>query len=258
MGAHALPLGDRLLRPRRPRAFVHRLADGLATTVYAALYPRRSTRVRVAALEPAQPLRSWARSAGVGDALVGGFHVGPDMTPLGELWVGGDAHVCVPFDPPWDVSRPCVSIAGGRVEIAPRGALPSRPPGDLLQAGPLLVFGGRPLIAEGRDPGGFSAGAHQLDVDITAGRHPRAALGISRERVISVVCDGSSMRDAGMTLAELAVLMAELGAERAINLGGGGSASMVCNGRLQNRPRNDSGVALLGGRPVASALVLGR
>jgi Flp pilus assembly secretin CpaC len=52
--------------------------------------------------------------------------------------------------------------------------------------------------------------------------------------------------------------MADLGAETAINLAGGGSASLVCGGRLQNRPRETGGVPLLGGRPVASALVFGR
>src|SRR5207247_4337829 len=129
---------------------------------------------------------------------------------------------------------------------------------------------GRPLIgasangasANGasarRDPEGFAAGAHQFDSDITAGRHPRAAFGLARDRYIALVCDGRSMRDAGMTLGELAVLMADLGAETAINLAGGGSASLVCGGRLQNRPRETGGVTLLGGRPVTSALVIGR
>jgi hypothetical protein len=258
MGAHAVPLGERLLKPRRPRRFSHPLPCGLSTTAYVATYPRRSTKVRVAALEPARPLRTWAREARVGDAIAGGFHVAPGMAPLGELWIDGDAHMYVPFDPPWDACRSCVVVSDGHVEIAPRGALPSRPGGDLLQAGPLLVAGGLSLIVNGRDPEGFGVGAHQFDADITRGRHARAALGLSRDRVITVVCDGNSLRDAGMTLGELAGLMVELGAETAINLGGGGSASLVSGGRLQNRPRDGHGVALLGGRPVASALVLGR
>jgi exopolysaccharide biosynthesis protein len=151
-----------------------------------------------------------------------------------------------------------VTVVDGEVAIAPRGTLPTQPRGDLLQAGPMLVAGGRSLIAPGRDPQGFSAGAHQFDCDITRGRHPRTALGLNRDRVIAVVCDGSSMRDSGLTLGELADLMVQLGSETAINLAGGGSASMVCSGHLQNRPRDASGVALLGGRPLASALVLGR
>src|SRR5947199_9446210 len=102
MGAHAVSLGERFLRTRRARQFVHTLPDGLATTVYVATYPRRTTRLRVVALEPAQALRSWSRENGVHDALAGGFHLSPAGTPLGELWIGGEAHMCVPFDAPWD------------------------------------------------------------------------------------------------------------------------------------------------------------
>lgn len=258
MGAHAVPLGERLLKPRRLRQFVHQLGGGFTTTVYVAAYPRRSTKLRIAALEPAVPLRTWAREAGAGDALAAGFHVAHGTAPLGELWVDGEAHMHVPFDPPWDTCRSCISVVGGQVQIAPRGTLPARPSGDLVQAGPMLVAGGHSLIGPGRDPQGFSAGAHQFDCDITAGRHPRTALGLNRDRLIAVACDGSSMRDSGLTLGELAQLMVDLGSETAINLAGGGSASMVCSGHLQNRPRDAHGVALLGGRPLASALVLGR
>jgi hypothetical protein len=271
MGAHAVSLGDRLLRPRRTRELVHRLADGLTTTVHVATWPRRTTRVRVEALDPPQPLRAYARRSSASDLLVGGFHVDSTTTPLGEIWTDGLAHMSVPFDEPWDAARACIAIDGDEVELAPRGMLPARPRGDLLQAGPLLVTNGRPLLAErpgvpaiegtagrSRDPEGFAAGAHQFDADLTDGRHPRAAFGLTRDRFIAAVCDGRSMRDAGMTLPELAALMAELGAEAAINLAGGGSASLVCAGRLQNRPRDEHGVPLLGGRPVASALVFGR
>lgn len=257
MGAHALSLGDRILRPRRPRQFVHRLGDGLATTVYVATWPRRSTRVRVVALEPPEPLRAWVRRHEAQDALAAGFHVSPATAHLGELWTGGDAHMHVPVDPVWADCRSCINVVRGEVAIAPRGTLASRPAGDLVQAGPLLVLAGRNLIGD-RDPEGFSAGAHQLDCDITHGRHPRSAFAVARDRYIAVVCDGSSMRDAGLTLSELADLALELGAESAINLAGGGSASLVCSARLQNRPRESGGVALLGGRPVASALVFGR
>ncbi len=57
-----------------------------------------------------------------------------------------------------------------------------------------------------------------------------------------------------MSLGELAALMRDLGAESAINLDGGGSASLVVGGTLRNRPREEHGVALAGGRPVSTAL----
>ena len=241
MGAHAVSLGDRLLRPRRVRRFEQRLADGAATTVYVAAYPRRTTRVRVAALDRPEPLHRWARRTGVAEAISGGFYV-DGGTPLGELHRDGHVHMTIPFDPPLDAKRPCLSIVGDGVEIAPRGVLPSAARGDLLQAGPLLVLAGRPILRE--------AGA--------AERQPRAAFGLARDRFLAVVADGRSIRDAGLTLAELAQLMADLGADSAMNLCGGTSASLVSGGSLHNRPRDDNGVSLLGGCPVASAIVFER
>jgi hypothetical protein len=294
MGALAVSLGDRLLRPRRVRQFTEHLSDGAATTVYVAAYPRRGTRVRVAALDRPEPLHRWARDAGVGEALSGGFFV-RGGTPLGELHTAGNVHMTIPFEEPWDACRSCLSVTGDRVEIVPRGVLPNRARGDLLQAGPLLVANGRAMIgadaraaagvlagadaratadsqagvdarapadsrraADARDPQGFAAGAAQFDSDITRGRHPRAAFGISRDRYLAVVCDGRSIRDAGLTLGELAQLMAALGAETALNLCGGASASLVSGGSLHNRPRDPGGVSLLGSSPVASAIVFDR
>src|SRR5438309_4019691 len=205
MGAHALSLGERLLKPRRARAFVQQLEDGASTTVYVAAYPRRGTRVRVVALDRPEPLHRWTRANGVPDALSGGFQAGAG-TPLGELHAEGQVHMTVPFEEPWDANRSCISIVGDEVTIARRGALPSRARGDLLQAGPLLVVNGQPLAGD-RNPQGFG-GCAQLQYDITDGRHARAAFGIARDRYLAVVADGRSIRDAGLTLAELACVMA--------------------------------------------------
>ncbi len=137
----------------------------------------------------------------------------------------------------------------------PAARAAGRAPGDLLQAGPLLVRDG---CAVQGDREGFSAGARQFDSDITDGRHPRAAIGVGRDgRLLAVACDGCSDEDAGMTLAELAETMLALGAVAALNLDGGGSTSLVCAGRLRNLPREDHGIALPGGRPISPALVFG-
>jgi exopolysaccharide biosynthesis protein len=69
-----------------------------------------------------------------------------------------------------------------------------------------------------------------------------------------VACDGRTAGDVGMSLPELADALVELGAEEALNLDGGGSASLVHNGRLRNRPREEHGVDLLGGRPIVTAI----
>src|SRR3954454_18941592 len=232
MGAHAVSLGDRLLRPRRVREFVEQLDDGASTTVHVATYVRRSTRVRVVALDRPEPLHRWARRVGVGEALSGGFYVAAGL-PLGELHSDGHVHMTIPFDSPWDTRRSCISIVGGALEIAPRGALPSGARGDLLQAGPLLVANGTPVIADARgaadarDPQGFAAGAEQFDCDITAGRHPRAAFGIARDRYIAVVADGRSIRDAGLAVRQALPPMADKGRGAGNHPWGGASASLV-------------------------------
>ena len=72
-----------------------------------------------------------------------------------------------------------------------------------------------------------------------------------------MACDGRHDDEAGLTLEELADVLLDLGARSALNLDGGGSASLVCHGQLVNRPREDHGYDLLDGRPIATALVLG-
>ena len=250
----------RALAPRRSRArsFAHTLADGARTTVHVVAHPARDTRARVELMGRPIPLASWCEQAGVRDAIVGGFFLRQgDGTPLGEIWLRGARVPSVPFESPWDATRSCVSIEDGRVRLAPRDDLPERPTGDLLQAGPLLVAGSRPVVHDGIDPEGFSANQGQFDSDITVGRYPRAALGVSREWVLAVACDGRAADDAGLSLRELAELMVQLGAERAINLDGGGSTSLVHEGVLRNVPREEHGIELVAGRPVATALVFG-
>jgi exopolysaccharide biosynthesis protein len=69
-----------------------------------------------------------------------------------------------------------------------------------------------------------------------------------------VACDGRARHDAGLTRTELASVLADLGAQHALNLDGGGSTSLVCAGRLRNRPRAEYGEELPGGRAISTAL----
>jgi hypothetical protein len=230
------------------------LPDGARTTLHLASYEMCVFAPRVVHLERAEPLASWCRRNGVRHAVVGGFYLRPMYAPLGELRIGGKERSSLAFDRPWHAVRACIQIEGGRLRIARRDQLPANPEGDLLQAGPLLVTDGASVI-DGADIEGFSAGAHQFDSDITVGRYPRAALGISGERLLAVACDGRTRRDAGMTLGELADALVKLGASEALNLDGGGSASLVHSGRLRNRPREEHGADLLGGRPIVTAIV---
>jgi Phosphodiester glycosidase len=231
-----------------------RLADGSSTTLHVASYPKDAWVPRVVVLERPQQLVRWCKQQSLRHAVVGGFFVRPHYAPLGVVRAGGREQPSIPVAAPWDEIRACVQLIGGEVRIARRDQLDSEA-GDLLQAGPLLVCDGRRAVEDGRDDEGFSAGAHQFDSDITLGRYPRAALGVTRDRVLAVACDGRTARDAGLTLVELADALLDLGATAALNLDGGGSASLVYNGRLRNRPREEHGADLLGGRPIVTAIV---
>jgi hypothetical protein len=230
------------------------LPDGAATTLHVASYQRSAYGLRVVALEEPAPLAQWCQRHGVGHAIVGGFFTRPGSVPLGQVKVAGDPRPSVPFDSPWDAVRACVHVDDGAIRIARRDRLDGVLGGDLLQAGPLLVADGLRAISHGDDAEGFSAGSRQFDSDITLGRYPRAALALCEDRLLAVACDGRSDRDAGMTLAELADALVSLGAHSALNLDGGGSASLVHEGRLRNRPREEHGIDLLDGRPVATAI----
>jgi hypothetical protein len=244
------------LRPRHVTKLRMLLPDRGRTTLYVASYRADAFEVGVELLPEPLPLETWCRATGAAEALVGGFFVRPAGVPLGEVRTSGVLRESVPFDAPWNSLRACVHVEGGRLAIARRDALPAEPVGDLLQAGPLLVADGE--VALDGDAEGFSAGSRQFDSDITEGRYPRAALALAGDRILAVACDGRSDRDAGMTLHELATALRDMGARDALNLDGGGSTSLVCGGRLRNRPREEHGVVLTGGRPISTALVFNR
>ena len=81
-------------------------------------------------------------------------------------------------------------------------------------------------------------------------RHPRSAIGWSSEAYYLVEVDGRQQSSDGMTLNELSAFFIELGCEEAINLDGGGSATLWFGGRVRNRPCDGEE------RPVANALVV--
>ena len=119
----------------------------------------------------------------------------------------------------------------------------------------MLVHDGKSVV-DGDDREGFSRGAAQFDSDITVGRYPRCALGVGDDELLAVCCDGRrSGVDAGLDLGELARLLLSLGAREAINLDGGGSATLVHRGHLLNRPYSNEDQPAPESRPVVTALL---
>jgi hypothetical protein len=232
------------------------LADDQETTVYVVVHPRRETRARVVCFEDAQRLDHWCAANGHPEAIVAGFFVRDPWRPLGEVRIGGRPVAHEAIAPPFGPARSCVHLEPrGAVALAPREELPADPAGDLVQAGPRLVAGGR-VVVDDEDREGFSAGAGQFDSDITAERHPRCALGVNEGELFAVCCDGRRTGvDAGLDLAELGRLMVSLGATDAINLDGGGSATLVHRGHLLNRPYSSVDQPGPESRPVVTALL---
>lgn len=233
------------------------LDDGAVTTIYATFHPRATTRVRIAHFPQPRRLDVWCAAHGEPEAIIGGFFLRDPFLPLGELRRAGTPVEHAPVAGGYAAQRATVHANDGTIALGPRAAFGDAPPGDLLQAGPLLMANGTTVYADDTDPEGFSATATQFDSDITVGRHPRAALGLSADHVIAVACDGRrSGVDAGLTMSELAAVLRDLGATDAINLDGGGSTTLVHKGHLLNRPYSEQDQPAPKSRPIVSALLL--
>ncbi len=83
--------------------------------------------------------------------------------------------------------------------------------------------GGAMLVSEGKAVTNFS--------HVISGYNPRSAIGIdeSGKTVYLVAVNGRTSESRGMTMSELAALMADLGCYKAVNLDGGGSTNMVAS-----------------------------
>jgi exopolysaccharide biosynthesis protein/GH25 family lysozyme M1 (1,4-beta-N-acetylmuramidase) len=82
-------------------------------------------------------------------------------------------------------------------------------------------------------------------------RHPRSATGRNHNgKLVMLVVDGRSSLSSGVTLSELADIMIECRCSDAIELDGGGSSTMVLDGKVANIPSDPSE------RPVVNHLLL--
>lgn len=231
-------------------------------------FPLGSTRLRVAVFPVPERLVEWCRRTGHRYALTGGFFSRRTGQPLGRVWTGGEVVQTAPWGREWAHARGALHVQGAVVRIAPLGELPTEPSGDLLTAGPMLVREGRSLIGPDYHFEGIpETWRYELDADWTSIRAQRSAIGTTPGQILAVVCDGSPVdlvpdpTEAGLTIAELAHVMVELGAEEALNLDGGGGTSMVCDQLLVNRPRagpgdvgHQHGAIMPDGRAIYTAL----
>jgi len=68
-------------------------------------------------------------------------------------------------------------------------------------------------------------------------QHPRTAVGYNEDEIILFTCDGRQPGwSVGLYLDQMAGVLLELGCTEALNLDGGGSTTMIVDGRVGNRP----------------------
>jgi large repetitive protein len=109
-------------------------------------------------------------------------------------------------------------------------------------AGARTALGGGPTLVAGGKPWHWK-GYIQL-------RHPRTAIGWSKDHFFMVEVDGRQSASLGMTFPELADYLIKLGCEEAMNLDGGGSSTLWVDGRVANNPSPGAE------RACANALIL--
>lgn len=211
-----------------------KLADGAKTTVHVVKYDRTRYTPKIVAFPELTVLAEWCAKNEVSEAMGGGFFDRQNRRPLGECWVKGVAQNTSRFEEKWHSKRGCIVFDGpDSIYITPRGQLPQLTKESMLQAGPILVKNGK---IKDYTYEGFTEGSHQFDSDIANGRYPRSAIGYNDKYIWSVICDGYTQRDSGLTFDELAQYLLSLGITNALNLDGGGSSTQISQGALRNRP----------------------
>jgi hypothetical protein len=125
--------------------------------------------------------------------------------------------------------------AGDVVKISTATIPDTRGAHTAIGGGPTLVRGGKESTFRGLQP-----------------RHPRTAFGWNDTHYFLVEVDGRQKVSAGMSFPELAAYMRRLGCTEAINLDGGGSATLWAYGNVMNSPSEGKE------RPAANALVVVR
>jgi len=91
-------------------------------------------------------------------------------------------------------------------------------------------------------------------------RHPRSAVAISGNKLILITVDGRNNQAYGMSLPELAFFLKQIGAEKALNLDGGGSTTLVLNTPkkqgILNYPSDNKKFDHEGERPAANVILI--
>ncbi len=126
------------------------------------------------------------------------------------------------------------------------GLRPNRSPLQTLVGGwPRIVLDGRNIAANAD----YAEGTFPR---FSIGRHPRSGVGFSNDstKIYFIAVDGRGQASVGMSLVEFGDLMVASGVYQGMNLDGGGSTTLVVDGRIVNAPSDASGE-----RPIGNCLL---
>ncbi len=142
-------------------------------------------------------------------------------------------------------SRENILSAGDSLSVVLQFSPRTDPLNTLVGGLPRIVVNGKNFAATDSLDG--------LSPRFTTARHPRSGVGFSKDSsvVYFVTVDGRQETSVGMSLAEFADLMLELGCYQGLNLDGGGSTTMVVEGSVVSLPSDPAGE-----RPVANILMV--
>lgn len=156
----------------------------------------------------------------------GVFYQKGDKVAAGwTYWTGGVKHYL--YEKP----------AANNWESDPLPTPDARFPAEAQDFAPLTAIGGGPVLLKGgevvnswKEELFYGDGA---DDKMPQSRHPRTAIGATADgTLILFVCEGRGMTEgvAGMTFAEEAAVLKDLGCSDALNLDGGGSSCLLVQG----------------------------
>ena len=122
-----------------------------------------------------------------------------------------------------------------------------------LRGAKTAIGGGPALVRNGKRQKMINPSSESYEVSSMMERHPRTAVGWNEKYIFLVEVDGRQKNlSVGMMLEELSAYLIKLGCDQAMNLDGGGSATLWCNGQVRNSPCDGQE------RPIANSLIVVR
>jgi len=160
--------------------------------------------------------------------------IGADVTAFAALAVGQRVHVKT-----------------GLLDSITGAPVPLTPDTYIANGGPMLRMNGKHDVTPLQD--GLVRATQPIQYyGFAAKRNPRTFAGTTADgRLVLITADGRSTASLGLSITEEADVAQSLGLTDAVNLDGGGSATMVVDGKLVNAPSDAAGE-----RPVGDALLI--